>query len=99
MHNRSDFDFDVISGPSIRPPPPPPRPTPPARPAGAAPAEPRPANDVESRSEAMTNSARRSGSDSRNSAAIVRATSLRSTDWDFISVRPILDSRSRSSIN
>ena len=40
-HNRSDYDFDVISGPAIRLPAPPPGPTPPAsspRPAGAAPA-------------------------------------------------------------
>ncbi len=41
MHLHSDYDFDVISGPSTRPPPPP---APPPRSAGEAapPAEPRP---------------------------------------------------------
>jgi hypothetical protein len=46
MHFRSDYDFDVISGPSTRPLPPP---APPPRPAGGATpaAEPRPADGME----------------------------------------------------
>jgi hypothetical protein len=41
MLHRGDYDFDVISGPSTRPPPPPAQPL---RPAGRTPPEPRPAN-------------------------------------------------------
>ncbi len=45
MHHRSDYDFDVISGPATRPPPPP---APSPRPAGAAsvPATPRSADEA-----------------------------------------------------
>ena len=47
--HRTDFDFDVISGPSTRPPPPPPPPSAPSpRPAGAAfvPASPHPLDEA-----------------------------------------------------
>ncbi len=42
-HHRSDYDFDVISGPSIRQPPPQPSP----RPTSATPSWPRPADENE----------------------------------------------------
>ena len=48
MQNRSDYDFDVISGPSTRLPPPPAPPRPPASGAAStAPAAPRSAGEAE----------------------------------------------------